>query len=78
MPLSDGDIADLARAAVDRIDPDLDVRIEPADPVDPYRWETAAWIVRAGSASSYVVASMTWHEALDRLVRDLAAPDQGG
>jgi hypothetical protein len=72
VPLSDGDVAALARAAVDRIDPDLDVRIEPADPVDPYRWETAAWIVRVGSASSYLVASMTQQEALDKLQRDLA------
>jgi hypothetical protein len=72
VPLSDGDVAALARAAVDRIDPDLDVRIEPADPVDPYRWETAAWIVRVGSGSSYLVASMTQQEALDKLQRDLA------
>ena len=69
--ISDSDVAALARAAVDRIDPDLDVRIEPADPVDPYRWESGAWTVHAGSASSYIVASMTSEEALDKLVRDL-------
>jgi hypothetical protein len=70
--ISDGDIAALARAAVDHIDPDLDVRIEPADPVDPYRWETAAWTVYAGSARSYIVASMTKEQALEKLVQDLA------
>jgi hypothetical protein len=71
--LSDGDIADLAREAVDTKDPDLDIRIEPADPVDPYRWETAAWTVTAGGSSSYIVASMTRDEALEKLVRDLAS-----
>jgi hypothetical protein len=70
--ISDGDVAALARAAVDRIDPDLEVRIEPADPVDPYRWENAAWTVYAGSASSYLVASMTEEEAREKLTRDLA------
>ena len=70
--ISGADVAALAREAVDRIDPDLDVRIEPADPVDPYRWETAAWTVHAGSASSYIVASMSEQEALEKLSRDLA------
>jgi hypothetical protein len=70
--ISDGDVAELARAAVDRIDPDLDIRIEPADPVDPYRWENAAWTVHAGSATSYIVASMTREEALAKLISDLA------
>jgi hypothetical protein len=70
--ISDGDVAALARAAVDRIDTDLEVRIEPADPVDPYRWEFAAWMVYAGLASSYVVASMTEDEVLEKLTRDLA------
>jgi hypothetical protein len=72
MTISDGDLAVLARAAVDRIDPELEVRIEPADPVDPYRWETAAWTVHAGSASSYIVASMTEGQALEKLTRELA------
>ena len=71
MTLSSGDVAALARAVADRIDPGLDVRIEPADPVDPYRWEKAAWIVRAGTATSYVVASMTTEEATATLLRDL-------
>jgi hypothetical protein len=71
MSLNDGDVAALAREAVDRRDPDLEIRIEPADPVDPYRWETAAWTVHAGDSSSYIVASMTPQEALEKLVRDL-------
>ena len=69
--LSDGDIAALAREVVDRVDPDIDVLIEPADPVDPYRFENAAWVVHAGSASSYIPASMTAEEARDKLARDL-------
>lgn len=73
MTLSDGDVAALARQAADRIDPDLEVHIEPADPVDPYRWESGAWTVRAGRASSYIVSSMTAPEALEKLVRELSA-----
>ena len=72
MTLSDADIAALAREAVDRRDPDLDIRIAPADPVDPYRWGTPAWTVSAGGASSYVTADMTAEQALARLIADLA------
>ena len=72
--LSDADIAALAREAVDRRDPDLDIRISPADPVDPYRWGTPAWTVSAGGASSYITADMTAAEASAKLVADLAAP----
>lgn len=72
MSITDGDVAALARAAVDKIDPDLEIRIEPADPVDPYRWDNAAWTVHAGQATSYIVGSMTEQEALEKLSRDLA------
>jgi hypothetical protein len=72
--LSDTDIASLAREAVDRRDPDLDIRITPADPVDPYRWGTAAWTVSAGGASSYITAGMTAQAALAKLIADLAPP----
>lgn len=72
MTLSDTDIAALAREAVDRRDPDLDIRITPADPVDPYRWGTPAWTVSAGGASSYVTADMTTEQALAKLIADLA------
>jgi hypothetical protein len=76
MPITDGDIVALAREVVDRIDPELDIRIEPVDPVDPYRWEeNRAWTVHAGSASSYIMASMTRSEALAKLARDLT-PDR--
>jgi hypothetical protein len=74
VPLSDTDIAALAREAVDRRDPNLDIRIAPADPVDPYRWGTAAWTVSAGGASSYVTADLSWADALAKLTADLAAP----
>ena len=49
----------------------LEVRIEPADPIDPYRWEKAAWTVRLGDRRSYIAASMSEDEATERLVRDL-------
>jgi hypothetical protein len=74
MTLSDADVAALAREAVDRRSPELDIRIIPADPVDPYRWGAQAWTVSAGEASSYITADMTRDDALAKLVADLAAP----
>lgn len=71
MTLSDGDVAVLAREAVDQLDPDLDVRIEPADPVDPYRRERQAWTVSAGGSTSYITADMTAEQALAKLTADL-------
>lgn len=72
MSLNDGDIAALAREAVDRKSPMLDIRIAPLGQNDPYRLGVEAWIVSAGGARSYVTASMTWREALDKLIADLA------
>jgi hypothetical protein len=72
--LSDGDVAVLARQVVDRRDPDLDIEIVPADPVDPYRWGVPAWTVSAGGASSYLTADMTADEALAKLIADLGPP----
>jgi hypothetical protein len=69
--LSDADVAALAREAVDRRSLDLDIRIVPSDPVDPYRWGTSAWTVRAGGASSYITADMTADAALAKLIADL-------
>ncbi len=71
MTLHDGDIADLAREAVDQKDPTLDVRIEPLGQDDPYRLGAAAWTVVAGGRSSYVTSSMTPAEALHQLIADL-------
>ena len=71
--LSDGDIAALAREAVDHKDPKLDVQIRPRGADDPYRLGAAAWTVTAGGASSYITASMTWREALEKLIADLAS-----
>jgi hypothetical protein len=70
--LSDADVAALAREAVDRRDVDLDIKIIPADPVDPYRWGTPAWTVSAGGASSYITADLSPNEALAKLIADLA------
>jgi hypothetical protein len=73
MSLHDGDIADLAREAVDHKDPALEIRIDPLGQNDPYRLGTEAWTVTAGGRTSYVTASMTWREALDQLTADLAS-----
>lgn len=74
MTLSDADVAALAREAVDRRSVDLNIRIEPADPLDPYRWGAAAWTVSAGGATSYITADMTADAALAKLVADLGQP----
>jgi len=71
MSLTDGDVAALARQAVDRHDPDLNVDIVPADPVDPYRYGSAAWTVSAGGRTSYLSANLTPDEALAKLIADL-------
>lgn len=72
MSLHDSDIADLAREAVDRKDATLDIRIDPLGQNDPYRLGAEAWTVTAGGRTSYVSSSMTWREALDKLITDLA------
>jgi hypothetical protein len=46
MSLTDGDVALLARQAVDLLDPDIEISIEPEDPVDPYRFGHQAWLVQ--------------------------------
>jgi hypothetical protein len=71
MTLSAGDVAALAREVVDARDPDLDIRIVPADPVDPYRREPAGWTVVAGQATSYIGAELSLDEAAARLHADL-------
>ncbi len=45
MTLTDGDVALLARQAIDLLDPDVDLRIEPAALNDPYRLAQAQWTV---------------------------------
>ena len=72
MALTDGDIAALAREAVDRRGQGIAIRIVPADPVDPYRRGAAAWTVLAGGASSYVTADLSYQDALAKLIADLA------
>lgn len=73
MTLHAGDVADLAREAVDRKDLTLEVRIDPLGQDDPYRLGAEAWRVTAGGRTSYITASMTWHEALERLIADLVS-----
>jgi hypothetical protein len=69
--LHDGDIADLARETVDQKDPRLEIRIDPLGQNDPYRLGAEAWTVSAAGRTSYLTASMTRREALDKLVADL-------
>ena len=73
MSLHDGDVADLAREAVDRKNLELKIRIDPLGQDDPYRLGTEAWKVTAGGRTSYIRASMTRQEALDKLVADLVS-----
>ncbi len=73
MTLYDADIADLAREAVDRKDPDLDIHIDPQGRDDPYRLGTQAWTVRAGGRASYLRSDLTRREALEKLVADLTS-----
>lgn len=72
MSLHDADIADLAREAVDQKDPGLEIRIDPLGQNDPYRLGAEAWTVSAGGRTSYITASMTWRQALNKLIADLA------
>jgi hypothetical protein len=72
MSLHDGDIAELAREAVDHKDPKLEIHIDPLGQNDPYRLGTEAWTVTAGGSTSYITASMTWRQALEKLIADLA------
>jgi hypothetical protein len=72
MALNDGDIAALAREAADHVALELAVRIEPLGQNDPYRLGRAAWLVHAGGRRSYVTADLTWRQALDKLIADLA------
>lgn len=71
MTLSDGDVAALAREAVDRHNPSVDISILPVDQADPYRWGTAAWTVTAGGSTSYITATMSPEDALAKLIADL-------
>lgn len=73
MTLHDGDVAELAREAVDRKDPALEVRIRPAAADDPYRWGVEGWTVSAGGATSYITASMSREQALAKLISDLTS-----
>lgn len=43
--LSDGDVATLSRQAVDLLDPQIPIDVEPADSADPYRWGRRGWLV---------------------------------
>ena len=47
MSLHDGDIAELAREAVDQKDPKLEIHIDPLGQNDPYRLGAEAWTVTA-------------------------------
>jgi hypothetical protein len=71
MTLTDNDVAELARAVVDRRHPERDITIVPADPVDPYRREVSAWTVEVGGRRSYITSMMSELEAREKLVADL-------
>jgi hypothetical protein len=76
--LTDGDVAALARQAVDLLDPGVDIAIEPGDRADPYRWAAGrSWVVwllvdghRVYDIS--LTAGRTPAEALGRLLDDMS------
>lgn len=76
MALTDGDVAALARQAVDRIDPELEIAIEPDVASDPYRWDRPhGWTVRVTVDGRRRVARVesTWspEQALVKLSEQL-------
>ena len=71
--LTDGDVAALARQAVDLLDPEIDITITPQDRADPYRWGQHAWVISLGDGGAfYVEADWTPTKALSRLLDALA------
>ncbi|MDT4906679.1 MAG: hypothetical protein QOH52_4695 [Pseudonocardiales bacterium] len=77
MTLSDGDVALLARQAVDLFAPDIEIDIVPEDPVDPYRWGAQAWLVwplidDRRSVGIRVAGSASPSEALAHLLDQLS------
>jgi hypothetical protein len=70
--LTDGDVAVLARQAVDLFDPTLAVNIVPSDPVDPYRWGQRSWLVVAGPGSVEIGEGEDGAEVLARILDQLS------
>jgi hypothetical protein len=75
--VTDGDVAALARQAVDLLDPEIAIEIEPADPDDPYRWGRQAWLVwpllnGVRSFGIYLRTGQTPVEALAHLLDQLS------
>jgi hypothetical protein len=77
MTLTDGDVATLARQAVDLLDPQIPVDVEPADSADPYRWGRDAWLVwplvdGARTFGIYLYSGQSSVDALGHLVDQLS------
>jgi hypothetical protein len=74
--LSDPEVAVLARQAVDLLDADVDVRLEPQASHDPYGLGAHAWLVtpvidRLPHFGIYVYSGMTPAQALAHLIDGL-------
>lgn len=72
-----GDVAALARQAVDLLAPDIDVMVEPHPGSDPYRWGSSEWIVwplidGTRSFGIWVQSSSTEVDALAHLIDGLS------
>jgi hypothetical protein len=75
--LSDGDVAVLARQAVDLLAPDLEIEIAPDADDDPYRRGPTSWVVWPKidghrSFGIWVESTSTPVEALTRLIDGLS------
>jgi hypothetical protein len=70
--LTEGDVAQLARRAVDLFDPDIEIEIEPVKVDDPYRFGPHAWLVYPlfdgrRSVGVYLVSNDSAAEASQKL-----------
>jgi hypothetical protein len=70
--LTDGDVAALARQAVDLLDPDIEIRIDPKDPVDPYRFGAQSWLIHTFGVDVYASAADSYAETLARIIDQLS------
>jgi hypothetical protein len=79
--LTDGDVAALARQAVDLLDPRISIRIDPDAADDPYRWGRRSWLVETAVFQVYVSEADEASEALARMLEamsgEITDPEHG-
>src|SRR5579859_1250915 len=83
MSLTDGDVAALARQAVDLLAPDIEIKIEPDADDDPYRYGPRSWLVwplidGRRMFGVWLQSTMTPAQALARLLDGLGEASESG